>query len=761
MAIVDFKCKVKKVLFPKTPLYAGCYAGLSVIVSEGYEHIYRDEKWGTTVIKGNIPVIDNETEYSIKAEMIEDEKYGKQYKIINMSNRNNKLEDNEEGHKFLKLLLTATQYGNLMNGTETPIKLLEEEDVKALSKIKGFGEKTALKLIGKYNANKGSSGDRLLLSKYNLTDHEQRALLNACEGNALVAVQKLKADPYFMCKIKGFGFKRVDDIVIRNEILLPKDKRRIKAYIEFLFKELGNNIGSTYTFVDDVYDTTMDILNMEKDEEYLISEALREMLDEGIIWTDENRYRIALREYYDLERDVAKELIRLKNCKGNLTFNNWEERIKKMEENQGWSLDEGQREASKSILNNKVFVTIGKAGSGKSSTLRAGLEMIEGEYKILQCCLSGKASNVLLEATGIESSTIHRALKFVPERGFTYDKNNKLDVDVCVIDEIGMVDLKLFYSLIQALPDKCYLIMLGDSSQLPNLSVGNLLEDMVNSEIIHINELTKIHRQGLNSKIKTTSFDVSNGKQITEKTENDYIIEDGDLKEIILNNRENILDSIISEYKKLLKTYSPQDISVITAKRDKGELSAFNINQEIQKVLYREGEKGLVVPYDKERNTKFHIGERVMNIQNNYKLERYDLDYSNMDEEEYKNNLVAIYNGQCGTITHIDYEKVELVIKFDNNIEVIFKKEDLSNIVLGSSFTVHKSQGSTIPATICVFSYSDYSLLSRQLVYTSITRAKHYCVLIAENKALRYAIRTNDVIRKNTFLCEMLKYYNR
>lgn len=756
--MVDFKAKVQRVLFPKTPIKAGCYAILSVKVEKGYDDIYRDEKWGTTVIKGRIPLVDTQTVYNIKAEFVEDPKFGKQYQIISISDKDNKLEDNQEGRDFLKILLTEKQYENLTNGTDTPIALLESGNIEEISSIKGFGEKTAKKLLEKYNANKGASADMLMLSKYDLTDFEQKVLLRSCSGNALIGVQKLKEDPYWLTSIKGFGFRRVDDIALRNNLVTKKDKRRVKAYIVYLFEDLANTIGSTWVSTDELFDVTMDILEIDTHEEYLIKEALNEMLNDNIIWTDKRRTRIALTKYRDMEKEIAYHFHRLATATPTLQpCENWRELISYRQKQQGWNYNKKQLEAIERNLNNSLVITLGRAGTGKSSSIEGTLVSFGKDMKLAQCCLSGKASDNLKSLTGKEAMTIHRLLKMNPENGsFEFNEKKPLDVNVVIADEFGMNNLNVTLALLRAIPTGCRVYLLGDTAQVPSVGVGAVFQNAIDSETLPINIFDKVMRQGAGSKIKELSFDIADGKSIFEDV-GDYTIEERDLKIHIREDRTEFAQMVLEEYIALETQYDIKDIAVISPIREKGDCSCYNINNMIQKYLFKGSREKYILAGTQEYPFKIHVGDRVLNNKNNYYLRDYYIDYSDMTEKQIKEFSVPIYNGQTGTVVKI-LDANSIVVEIDNGNTVIITKDELKELTLGYCISLYKSQGSTIPYTILVWEIGAYKLLNRNVLYTGFTRTKNYGVVIAQRSALKKAISEDGTAIRDTFLTELLKY---
>ena len=758
---VKFKIKkIGKVIFPKRAIKAGDFAILSVYPLDNEEgQIYVHPTWGNCTIKGKVPQLVDGEEYEIIAtEVPQDPKYGQgwQYNIIKMSSPSSKqLKDNAEGRTFLKAIFTDNQY-TMLTSIDNPIELLEKGDSKELSKIKGIGKTTANKMISKYNSLKECSGDVLAFAKLDMTDNEVKTIMEYYNDNSTIAIQSIKDNPYCLTNIKGFGFKKVDDIALRNGLVGEHDKRRVKAYIEYLFEDMGQNDGSTWTWTDNVFDCVMS--DLELGDEELIAQSLRELVEEKKLWTNKDHSKLGLKKYRDMEENIAKELIRLMKAKPRVQpLDNWRRLVKQTEQEQGFNFTKEQYNGIVNNLNNNVVVTFARAGAGKSSAVNGTLNCFPKDAKILQVALSGKASDNLKNITGKESMTIHRALKWSPEGGgFAYDKKNPLDIDILVLEEVGMCSLSVMLPLLEATPDGCRIYMLGDIAQIPCINAGAILRDIINSKVIPINHYTKVMRQSDDSRIKPVSYSIADGKQIF-KQDGEYILDEGDLKEIIINNKEDIPNIVMNEYIDYINQgVNKEDIVILCPIKNKGENSCYWYNNEIQKIWHNETEEKYIIAGQGEFKFKLFVGDRILNKRNNYKTKRYGVDYSEMSDKEIELNCTSIFNGMTGTIIELSDKGV--AVEFDCGERVILEKEQLLNTTLGYSFSVHVSQGQTIPYTIFTLDYGAYSLLNRNIIYTGLTRAKYKCSLVAQRSALKYGISQSEVNNRNTFLENDLKY---
>ena len=775
---VKFKAVVSKIFSPKyeEDRTNDVWYSLSAKVTEDIEGKTKpDYRWGTVRITGNMPTMVLGEEYEFTCYENVDPKYGLQYKVAFVKRSDIILQDDANGKDFLRRIMTENQFKALYDLTDTPIKYLEEGDIDFLAQGKGLGKASAEKLIKKYENNKGKANEYIELAPYDLTDSEIERIVKAY-GDVLAAKNAIERDVYSLIKtVDGIGFKKADDIAMRMG-MDKNDPRRIKAYIVYLLETVANDEGSTWVWLDNLIDQCVNVLEfpyhteeeMDATDDKII-QCIKEMLDQDIIWSDTRHEKVALMEYRMLERNIAKELIRIKYGESTLTSSDIDGKLKELGDRQGWFLNEQQVEGAKAVVNESLVVSIGKAGTGKSSSINGGVESFDTSPSLSQCALSGKCADNLKNVTGREASTIHRLLGFNPmTSGFCHDKDYKLFGEMFILDEVGMCNLRILYSLLQAIPSGAKFVMLGDTAQLPPIGVGNFLQDVIRSGVITVNELTKVNRQAEGSRIKTLSFDIADGKQFYKKGE-EFEREEGDLKTVIYRDKTLIPERVVREFFKMKQDMNAQieDLAIICSTREKGALSCLALNREVQNRLINKqarGDKYAVKNENRENEIRFYEGDRILNEKNNYKVPIYSPqpDGSIMELDENGEVVVApLFNGQVGTITKVirgaKRKQDLLVVEFDSSYEpLIIDMEQLNKCSLGYALTVFKCQGMTIPYTVCAFDYSAYKMLSKELVYTALTRAKEKAVIVAESDALRYAISRSAIVNVNTFLKDFL-----
>ena len=442
-------------------------------------------------------------------------------------------------------------------------------------------------------------------------------------------------------------------------------------------------------------------------------------------------------------------MLRIRDAESDFKYDGWEGRIKNIEREQGWEFTDEQINGIKMGLEKNVLVISGSAGTGKS-TLVNGIITALTDYSHVMCALSGRASARLAEVTGETGYTIHRLLGY-SGAGFEYNKEKQLGYDIYILDEISMVDAELFYYLIRAIPSGSKLIMLGDPAQLEAIGCGNVAYDMIQSNEIPDILLTKIHRQAAKSAIITNSTAVRHGEQIIDAEWSGTEVR-GELQDLVLDC---YLDSSNSFYKVMeyfQRLYAQKDFDILETQvivpvKKRGDSNTYNLNNDIQE-LYNPARDDL-----KEESVMtissglriFRVGDKVINTVNNYKVEP------------------TIYNGNIGIIKDITIEENEegdetdvMIIDFVGIGRVSIPKDYWEQLDLAYAITVHKYQGSQSDNIIFNFDFASYGLLSRQLIYTGITRAKKKCYLVCQTGALRYGVAQEAISRKQTPLQDSL-----
>lgn len=705
--------------------------------------------YGSVVVKGNMDLLPN-VKYIIRADEINDPKWGYQYNLI-YSKRENPIEAmaGEQFKEFLATISNEKIADNIFDTIDNPREVFEKQDVVELSKVKGIGAKTAQKYFDSYQSQKDYSPAFVEFGKFGFTQPTTKKIVDYFRGvdNAISELQK---DPYKIMEVPGMGFQIIDKKALVNGMHV-NDKRRVKAFIKNYFDNQASD-GNSWVLQTQLYGYLgQEIHNIDMK---FVMNYVNES-DNYKVFKRDGETCVADRKRFDIEMNIANELVRILNHKSNYELKHVEETIQKVQDEQGFDYSEEQYKAIKTMLNRNVFVLQGYAGTGKSTALKAVARIFQDNNLTMeQCALSGKAADNLSQITGKDGKTIHRLLGWKGEGRFDYDKKNPLGADVIILDEISMVDVDIFYSLLKAIPNGAKLIMLGDGAQLDSIGVG-VMSGMLKSGIIPTQTLSEIHRQAQDSAIITHSLAYRQGKYPAELKSEDgkrrvYGVKK-DLGYMFVPNGEE--DQIVKEtsviFDAALHRFSVNDIQIITPTISSGKVNCDKLNQYCQIIANPAGHGRPEIKLKRRKNGKdesfvLREGDKVINMRNNYKT---------VGEH---GEVKPIYNGNTGIIKKIDvdykmksHDDVILTIDFDGIGRVGLSKDDLKSIQLGYCITVHKSQGSTIPFVIVALPFQ-YKLDSRELLYTAITRASKSAYIMTSTKTLNATIRkTSSVTHHN------------
>jgi exodeoxyribonuclease V alpha subunit len=453
-------------------------------------------------------------------------------------------------------------------------------------------------------------------------------------------------------------------------------------------------------------------------------------------------------KYYFYETSVAQK-IALLNSSQIIKKIEVEDQIKHFEEKNKIAFHEEQKNAIKNALNNGVCVITGGPGTGKTTIIKCIIEILkQNSQKFMLLAPTGRASKRLGDATGEEAKTIHRALEVASgELGsinrFVYNENNPFKTNCVIVDEVSMVDVGLMSHLCKALPRDCKLVLVGDKDQLPSVGAGNVLDDIIKSEIVSVSMLTKIFRQSDNSLIITNAHLINNGKMpiIDNKSADFFFDETEDLEEI--------LDSIVNMVTKRLPAFTkldPLQIQVLAPLRA-GVCGIDNLNRRLQEALNPPAISKMEVVVG---DTIFRTGDKVMQTSNNYGL--VWTKYNGFVEEEGE----GVFNGDIGTVELIDYQTNEMIVMFEDGRRCLYPRTELSQLSLAYAITIHKSQGSEFDVVVMPSIAGPSMILTRNLIYTAVTRAKKMVVIVGQQTNLKRMVRNNYTMKRYTLLKDLL-----
>lgn len=624
-----------------------------------------------------------------------------------------------------------------------------EEEPERLSEVKGISEKMAMAIAEQVEDKKDRRQAMMFLQNYGITMN-LAAKIYKQYGPALYSI--IKENPYRLADdIPGVGFKMADEIAERAGIFTDSDYR-IKAGILYTLLKATSN-GHTYLPQDELFTQAAELL--KTDPSYMEKHLMDMQIDRKVVVKrTEQGQVIYSSQYYYLELNTARMLQSL-NIHGDVPKEEIDAGLIKVQALAGkpLSLDRLQEQAVHEAVNSGLLVITGGPGTGKTTTINTIIRYFDLEgMEILLAAPTGRAAKRMTEATGWEARTIHRMLELVPAAapggehgsgkpgmaGMHFDRNeeNPLDADVIIIDEMSMVDISLMHSLLRAVNVGTRLILVGDVDQLPSVGPGNVLRDIIDSGCFNIVKLTNIFRQAARSDIVVNAHKINSGEQVDlGKRSNDFLF-------IRRDSPDAVIAAVITLIRQKLPDYvnaRPYDIQVMTPMR-KGVLGVERLNQILQNSLN---------PPDKDKKEKeaggiiYRTGDKVMQIRNNYQLEWEVLNRYGVPTDK----GAGIFNGDVGVIREINEYAEFLTVEFDEGKMIEYSFKQLEELELAYAITVHKSQGSEYPAVIIPMYNGPRMLMTRNLLYTAVTRARSCVCLVGQPDAF-YTMASNCVEQK-------------
>lgn len=750
---VRLKVRVERIIYPKNGQTSGSWTIAAFRIEEVLEgEVPECFQWSLRfTAKGSMPALNARDTYTMVAHLVEDAKYGLQYEVDLMC-LDYDLTDKDDQLKFFSFFLTPTQTAALYENCDNPLVLLQNHDTKALMKIKGIGPVTAQRMINKYEDSKDLSLAFVRFYDLGLTKGAIEKLVHFY-GSPEAAVEVIEKNPYLLIiQVPGYGWAKADAIAMSQGLAHDSDER-MGAYLVHYLREQAEMNGNSWVSVEDLCVVIDQVCDPQNDER--IYELIRRNIKNHVLYYDKETERVGLMEYRELEQQIANEILRIQRGAAHIEINSEraETIIRSVELEQGFEYTEEQRTAIWNTLDNQFSILTGSAGVGKSSVVNGIAHVLEAHnFRVAQVSLSGRAASKLTEITHIEGKTIHRLLKYDPESGkFFHNKENPLPYDIIIGDEVSMWGGEITLSLLQAIPTGAKVLFIGDTKQLEAIGLASVLTDTIKSHTMPTVQLTKIQRQQADSGIITQSLKVACGEQIVgPKTSGvEYRGVRKDFKLVTYIDSALTQSKIIDEFKELyINQHVPaNDIQVLVPMRSRGEASCRALNLAIQEIVNgTPSVDEITVPYT-DGNYKYSYtyrpNDRIIIMKNNYKTINIE------------GNKEPIYNGNVGYIKQIGPDF--MIVNLTEQGDIILGAEDYNNLSLGYAITVHKKQGDSSPYVIGAIDSSSYALMSKELLYTMITRARKYCVLIGQKKILQQAVKISRVKTKQTWLCELLQ----
>lgn len=698
-------------------------------------------------VVGYLPFINAGDNLKLEGKFVTHQEYGRQFKIDTFEKIMPETLDALErylANGSVKGIGPATAHKIIKEFGEETISIFKFEPQK-LAKIKGISNAKAIEMAESFNENFELWQLVGFLDKFKIPVSAAQGIYKKLGENT---IKKIEENPYILVDmVRGVDFKQIDKMALDLGMEYTNPER-IANGIKYGLNIISMN-GHTCVEKQNLIDFMIDLLNIPEDliESELINLKAQKKI---VVEKREDAEWVYLYEYYKAEMNIAERLSLLNNAKNIKHISKIDKELKILEDKADIILSEKQIEAIKEINDNNVCVITGGPGTGKTTIIKTVLDLYKNkEKKVALCAPTGRAAKRMEEATGSEAKTLHRLLeigKIKDELGIE-DIDQEIapiDADVIIVDEMSMVDIFLMNYLVKAIYLGTKLVLVGDIDQLPSVGPGSVLKSIINSKKFATVYLDKIFRQAAKSKIILNAHHVNKGEGFITKN-SDY----GELKEdfFFINeyNQEKVLENILSLSKDRLKKYGDYDffknIQVITPSK-KGLIGTRELNKYLQQELNpkEDGKKEKTFG-----NIVFRQGDRIMQIKNNYDI------YWEKHNEQFEYGS-GVFNGEFGTIVDINEEEKQIQVLYDDNKNVWYPYQDIDQIEHAYAITVHKSQGSEFDVVILPITASVPMLLTRNLLYTAITRAKKLLIVISSSSIINRMIQNYDSKKRNTGL---------
>ena len=714
----------------------------------GYTVFHLENEDGEVTCVGNLNFITEGEMLELEGEYVNHSVYGNQLKVS--AYRVKEPEDLVSIERYLgsgaiKGIGQTMASRIVKKFREDTFRIIEEEPER-LAEIKGISERKAMEIASQMEEKKDMRKSMIYLQKYGIST---KLAAKIYQRYGMKVHQILEENPYRLADdIEGVGFRTADEIAARIGIHTDSDYR-IRSGLFYILQQAVAE-GHIYLPEELLLRRAKVLLGIEiEDIEKYIMDLCMER--KTVMKEKDGKVIVYPAHYYYMELNTAKMLNDLDiDCQ--MPEDMMEKRLRAVEEKEKIELDPLQHKAVIESIKHGLLILTGGPGTGKTTTINTMIQFFESEgLSILLAAPTGRAAKRMTEATGYEAQTIHRLLEVNgnPEEestgGFLRNRENPLEADVIIIDEMSMVDLNLMHALLSAVVQGTRLILVGDVDQLPSVGPGSVLKDIISSERFHVVTLTKIFRQAGESDIIMNAHKINAGEPVElNKKSRDFFF-------VKCDEADTIIGGIIALIQRKLPQYvqaHPNEIQVMTPTR-KGLLGVERMNVILQKYLNPADEKKT----EREINGRlFREGDKVMQIKNNYQLEweictRFGL---TVDKG------MGVFNGDMGVISEINEYKETVEVEYDEGRKVKYGFDMVDELELAYAITVHKSQGSEYPAVILPLLPGPKLLYNRNLLYTAVTRAKKCLTIIGSDTTFQEMIRNKSEQERYTSLAERI-----
>lgn len=616
-------------------------------------------------------------------------------------------------------------------------------DPQRIATVKGIGIDRANLMCYSFNEQRSVQNIVMFLQQYNITANTA-IKIHKIFGNDSVNV--IKKNPYMLASaVDGVSFKIADNIAYN--LGLPKNSpQRIACAVTYILRDAAYTNGHTYMpktlFMEHIV-YMLDITETEAENAIAELIANRDIIYDRV----DNEDVLYLYSFYNDEKYIANRIKSMSESGSQyaVSFSLAEEETAEFEEENNVTLARNQREAVITALTGNCMILTGGPGTGKTTTLNAIISILKGlNLKVALAAPTGRAAKRMSQVTGHEAKTVHRLLGaqvMGNSHTFSRDEENPLEQDIIILDEVSMIDTSLMASFLRAVKPGGRIILSGDDDQLPSVGAGNVLHDMIESGVIPVVKLTDIFRQSEESLIIVNAHKINNGElpELKERTKDFFFMRRNTPQEVA----ETVTDLYCNRLPKSYGVKAISDIQVLTPTK-KGITGTVELNKMLQLSINPPSQEKKEYKYG---DTVFREGDKVMQTRNNYDMEYY---------AENGEKGMGIYNGDMGIIDSIHKEEKYMIISFDDGKIIEYPFTDLDEIELAYAITVHKSQGSEFPYVLMPMAMYMPMLMTRNLFYTAITRAKSMVILVGNEKIVEKMTYNESYTKRFTGLKERL-----
>ncbi len=670
--------------------------------------------------------------------------YGEQFNVRMFERKNPETEDEIEmylGSGILPYVGKSTARKIVERFGKEALEVIENSPER-LTEIKGITKAKSDEIYKRYVEQIGLKKIIVFFQKYSVSPNLAVKAYRTFGDNIVALVRE---NPFILTAIDGFTFKTCDRIAQNMEI--PKSfLPRIYAGIKSVLLNSAYLSGHTFLPKTTLVGQTKMFLEVEGDK---IEDAISTLAMQGDVVLErmDEFDGVYLKLFYDAERNVAMRLREMSGMIYEVEQVELENMIALAESESEIILADAQRAAIDAVMRNTIAVITGGPGTGKTTIINTIIKIMEEQgKKIALAAPTGRAAKRMSEVTGVEAKTIHRLLENMPGSDgdrvyFAKNEQNKLDCDILIVDEMSMVDILLMHHLLLALPQKARLIMVGDSDQLPAVGAGNVLRDIIESDSVECIKLTEIFRQAKESMIVVNAHRINKGHMpYCNDADNDFfMVNCGDADYLC----ETIADLCQTRIPKAYGVDSISQIQVLTPTR-KTQIGVQSLNEILQRRLNPPKVKGAEKAAG---GCVFRVGDKVMQNKNNYNLE-----WTRGNSEK----GMGVFNGDVGFVTDISYLAKKITVTYDDEKIVKYDFDALEELELAYAVTVHKSQGSEFDVVIMPMFDTHRLLMTRNLLYTAITRAKKLVILVGKEDILKKFVDNDNIQARYSGLKEKL-----